>query len=212
MIVIAGWALNQQRRAMLPGVVLVIGAATTAAGLAVLIPQHGHATLTGVNVTWNCAGTAPELCLHPALDGARPAVTAVVTPVARRLAGTPFAIHRAEQRPRGMGSAPSPGAVAFALDDTTPGAVRLAGHELAVNALGDQATCYTDTGPARGYDLAQLVGAWVAGDRALYISDSPTNTSARRWFDNLNDTRRRAWLTSHQRAIRACELDAAAFR
>ncbi len=217
LLVAAGWAVGRQSRSAVAGAALAVGAATTVAGLVVLLPQNGRATFPAAPAVWDCAGSAPEVCLHPAFASAAPAVTAAVTPVAGRLAGTPFAIRRAEHRPRGIGSIPSPGAVAFALDDTAPGSIRLVSQELAVNALGDQESCFTDTGLASGYDLAQLVAAWVAGDPSLYqpTPDSPSTTAdhaAQRWFAGLHQTRRRAWLTRNEQAIRACTLRPSAFR
>lgn len=211
-LVVASWALRRQGRTPTPVAALVAGILVAAVGLAVLLPQHGHANLPGVEVVWTCRGANPQVCVHPAVDSALPAVQAAVAPVALRLANTPFAIHRAEQRPRGVGSQPSPSAVAFALDDTTPAAVRRAGQELAVNALGDGDTCFTSTGPASGYDLAQLVGAWATGQPGLYRPATPADTAAQRWFTHLTTTARRAWLAAHATDIRRCTLDRRAFR
>ena len=211
-LVVAGWALHRQGRTRALAAGLALGAVGAAAGLAVLIPQHGHANTPDTVLTWSCRGQNPQICLHPALEDARPAVTAALLPVAHRLTGTPFAIHRAEQRPRGIGSTPSPGAVAFALDDTTPPSIRLAAQELAVNALGDGATCFTETGPASGYDLAQLVGAWVVGQHGLYQPPTREAARARRWFAHLDPGARRRWFSTHVSAIRRCTLRRADFR
>lgn len=159
-VVVTGWALRRREstRVMLDS--LAAGAVAAVCGAAVILAQDGRALQPGFVVNWQCEGRAPQLCLHPAVRAARPALAAQIDPIAARLAGTPFALSRVEQRPRGPGSIPSPGAVAFGLDDTRPESVRLAGQDVAVNAFGFQDNCFTDNGPKDGYFLAQLLASW----------------------------------------------------
>ena len=212
LLLVAGWAVHHTGRGRPVVVSLTAGVVTAVVGAAILVPQDGHYLTAGDYAVWTCRGTSPQICLHPALASALPAVTPALLPVVHRLAGTPFAIHRAEQRPRGVGSAPSPGAVGFGLDDTRPGSFALAGRELAVNALGDQDSCFAVDGASDGYELAQLVGAWAAGDAALYTPTTPAAGPARTWFLGLDEASRRDWLTRHRTAIQTCTLDYSAFR
>lgn len=212
LLLTAGWAIR--RTAWNPAKLALVaaGLALSTTGVVVLIPQHGHYLRAGDYAIWTCRGSSPQICLHPALVTAFPAVVPALMPVVDRLTGTPFAIHRAEQRPRGVGSIPTSGAVGFALDDTRPGSIALAGQELSINALGDQDTCFAVDATSTGYELAQLVGAWAAGDASLYTPTSPASSAARSWFLRLNDTARRGWLTRHEKEIRSCTLRYSAFR
>lgn len=211
-LVTVGWVLRRQGATTAGLTALAATTLVTAAGVAVLIPQHGHSNLPGVHVSWDCQGSSPQICLHPSLKDSRPAVTAALTPVTRRLADTPFAVRRAEQRPRGLGSVPTPGAVAFALDNDSPGAVRLAGEELAVNSLVNPDACFADAAQATGSDLAQLVAAWAAGDPGLYAPTQPGDATAQKWFMRLTDEQRRSWLADNQQNIRHCTLTPTEFR
>ena len=212
LLLVAGWALRHSGRSR-PGVSAVTaGIVIAGLGAGVVISQNGKYILDGDHPVWTCRGAQPQICLHPALADARQQVSAALIPVVDRLAGTPFQVRRAEQRPRGVGSTPTPGAVGFALDDTRPASLTLAGRELAVNALGDQDTCFAADATSDGYELAQLVGAWAAGDPSLYTPTTAAGTAARRWFLGLSPALRRRWLTEHQAAVRACTLTYSAFR
>jgi len=212
LLLASGWAVHQAGPSR-PGIVLVVaGLILTVSGVAIVVPQGGHYLRAGDYAVWTCRGNSPQICLHPALVDTFPDVIENVTPVAARLAGTPFAVRRAEQRPRGLGSRPTPGAVSFALDDTRPGSLALAGRELAVNALGDQDSCFAADATSDGYELAQLVGSWAAGDRSLYTPTTMAAGRARTWFLGIDDAARRRWLTQHEAAVRHCTLQYSAFR
>ncbi|WP_329069476.1 hypothetical protein [Streptomyces sp. NBC_01429] len=71
--------------------------------------------------TYSCETRSITVCVHPAFAGALPGLTRTFTPVARQLAGTPASFDRLEQRPRGVGGAPSPGSRAIRMDDLAPG-------------------------------------------------------------------------------------------
>lgn len=211
-VVVTGWALRRREptRVMLGS--LAAGAVAAVFGAAVILAQDGRALQPGFVVTWQCEGRAPQICLHPAVRAARLALTAQINPIAARLAGTPFALSRLEQRPRGPGSIPSPGAVAFGLDDTRPESVRLAEQDVAVNAFGFRDNCFTDNGPKDGYFLAQLLASWALGDVSSFIAGTPAETAAQSWLATSSDSERRAWLTKKASVIRSCDLTASDFR
>jgi hypothetical protein len=209
-VAVAGWGLRREATRALLGT-LAVGMLAATCGAAVILDQNGRALQPGFVVDWQCAGHAPQICIHPAVSAARPALTAQIEPIAARLAGTPFALSRLEQRPRGPGSIPSPGAVAFGLDDTRPESVRLAEQDVAVNAFGFRDTCFTGTGPKDGYFLAQLLASWALGDISSFIPGTPAETAAQAWLASRTDSQRRAWLTSKQATIRNCDLTASNF-
>lgn len=211
-VVVTGWALRRRESTHLMLGSLAAGAVAAVCGAAVILAQDGRALQPGFVVNWQCEGQAPQLCLHPAVRAARPALAAQIDPIAARLAGTPFALSRVEQRPRGPGSIPSPGAVAFGLDDTRPESVRLAGQDVAVNAFGFQDNCFTDNGPKDGYFLAQLLASWALGDVSSFIPGTPAETAAQKWLASRSDGERRAWLTKKASVIRSCDLTASDFR
>lgn len=197
------------RRRGLPILALAIAAASVG-GLGIA-SQDSRSNISAVTVAFTCSGDNPVICLHPAFLSTRPAVDAVLDPIAQRLAGTPFQVQRFEQRPRGVGGVPSPGAVAFALDDNRQGSIRLAAQEATVNALALSNSCFTDTGIKPGYDYAQLVASSIAGQPSTFIATSPDEQHARTRFDSLTSAARRTFLTRRAAAIRACNLSAADF-
>jgi len=167
------WAWGRQRTATWAA---VLGGGLVLAGLGavILLPQQGRSIVGGaVRTKWTCTSSltsdgqpASSVCLHPALSALAPQVTAELLPIAQRLSGTPFQVRRFEQRPRGVGSVPTPGATAFALDDGRQSSLRLLRPSTAVNALGAQDSCYTQAGAERpGAPYDQLVAAWVACPR-----------------------------------------------
>lgn len=210
-VAVSAWGLRRDRT---PAVIIaaIAGFALSVSGGAVLIAQHGRSNQPGVTVTWSCAGSTPQICIHPALSPARAELDTAFAPIVDRLRGTPFAITRIEQRPRGIGSTPTPGAVAFALDDPSTAAVQLASQDVAVNSLGFGDSCFSDTGAKPGYYLSQLIAAWVAGKPALFVPGSPAETRAQTWFDKLTDAQKRSWLATHDATIRRCNLSANDFR
>lgn len=212
-LTVSGWALLRGRTSRMP-TYLAVGCSVLAfSGAGILVAQDGHGNQPGVVITWTCRGRAPELCLHPALESVRPSFAAQLEPVAARLAGTPFELRRVEQRPRGLGSAPSPGAVAFGLDDDRPGSVRRAVQDVGVGSLGVQRACYRseEDDLRRGYPYATVVGASVVGDPALAFVDSPDVSAAASWLNTRTDEQLRTWLTQNEEEIRTCRLTAADF-
>lgn len=208
---VAAWALRHREATRATLGSLMAGALAAVCGAAVVLAQDGRALQPRFVVSWQCTGRAPQICIHPAVSAARPALTAEIDPIAARLAGTPFALSRIEQRPRGPGSVPSPGAVAFGLDDTRPASVRLAGQDIAVGAFGFQDKCFTDNGPKGGYFLAQLLASWALGDVSSFIPGTKAETAAQSWLASRTDSQRRAWLRQKESVIRSCDLTASDF-
>lgn len=179
----------------------------------VLAAQDGRSNAPGVFTAFDCAGSAPSLCLHPALASARPRVLAAFDPIAKRLESTPFALRRIEQLPRGIGGTPSAGSVAFGLDDASAGAIGQAASELSVNAFGVGDKCFDDVGtPKEGYSYAQLVSSWAAGNPSLFFPNSSKEEAAQKLFLNFTTPQAQRWITSHAASIRACALTSGDFK
>lgn len=133
-------------------------------------------------------------------------------PIASRLAGTPFQLRRVEQRPRGLGSAPSRGAVSFALDDGRPQSVRVAVQDVVVGSLGSANSCIRPDGtPRSGYPFVRVVAASIIGDPTLDGANSPETVRAVAWLRTRTDEQRRSWLTRKATRIKTCSLTAADF-
>lgn len=160
----------------------------------------------GRHLEWVCAGDAPEVCVHPAVGGVLPQMQRQAETVAGRLAGTPFAIARAEHRPRGgQGTDPSPGAAAFGLDWPTQQDVERAGFELATYALGVGPACFDpdtgETAPGLGPMLPLVV--WAADSDETVVGP---DAEALSWLGSRTDDQMRAWFVAHESRIRTCTL------
>ncbi len=213
----AAWVWSRQRTPA-PARVLGAGLVLAALGAVVLVPQQGRTIVGGaVRTEWTCTehttsgqGPTTSVCLHPALSTLMPQVSAELMPIADRLSGTPFEVRRFEQRPRGVGQVPTPGAIAFALDDGRQSSLDLLRPDAAVNALVVGDACFhQETGAGDRY--SQLVGAWVAGDPDLFVPFTDAEERAQQAFEALDPDQTRAWLDRHEAEIRGCVLTAADF-
>lgn len=207
---LCAWAVFRLRSAAWTASLIgSVGAA--AVGAAILIPQHGESNEPGVVMAWNCSGSAPQICIHPSLISGRPEVENAVRPVADHLRGTVFALTRVEQRTRGLGSTPTPGAVGFALDNFSRGALAGVTQDLAVHAITAPDACFNRDDAQPAYALQQLVAAWAAGDPNLFVPGSSQQSRDRSWFDSLSVAQRRSWLAQHESQLRSCSLHESAF-
>lgn len=188
---------------------LVVALALASGGGLVLQEQHGQANQPGVHVTFVCAGRTFSLCLNPATTDARQALTREFLPIVVRLQGTPFALTRIEQRPRGLGSSPSPGAAGFGLDNTGPAAIRQAAVELVGNAISGRCIFGPNGEPPTGADAQGIVTAWAGGLENSYGSPFPAVEKAARVFFALNDAVARTVVNRHGAKLTNCTLTVA---
>lgn len=206
------WALRARPQATTAGA-LVVSLACAGAGFAYVHRQHAQANDPGVVVSLECAGASPTLCLNPALEHARSRLDAVFAPIEHRLEGTPFQISRIEQRPRGLGSKPSPNAVAFALDDLRNATIAQAGPDLAENAVAPFTACQDDNGnylhgaTSQSLELLGVVADRVAtGPHAVTASSDDDVTGLANRFDQMTDVQLKDWLIEHGTEVKACAL------
>lgn len=189
---------------------MTTGTATAVlAALAVSLVGSNHQySLINRHIVFSCAGTAPEVCLHPAFESGTAAITREFAAVQSRLAPTPFALRRVEQRPRGMGSAPSPGAVPFGLDafrqqDIAEAAIEVVGYEFGARSCGPRLTTESPW-------LAMIVQAWANGQGGFQPLDGTERTAAS-GFDALSEQQKQHWITLQADALRTCTLTARDF-
>jgi hypothetical protein len=186
------------------GLALVVSVAA-AAGLAA---GDGRFWTINTHIEWQCSGHNPTVCVHPAFVAMQAQLEQQLDAVAARTAGTPFQVERFEQRPRGIGGEPTPGAVAFAMD--VPVAVALSDTALAATvSLLNADSCQT-AGPKRSSArVEQAVVEWVSGQSVLGPDQSMPDPAADALvsdFNSLSDQAKRGWLTRHAEAIRSCSF------
>lgn len=215
-VITSAWVLVRGRPRRRATGSLFVGVGFGAAGALLLLPLDGVPFESGNVFAWTCQGADPQICIHSALESARPAITTEIVPVTRRLSGTPFVIHRAEQRERGPEYTAPAGATAYALDDLSPESLQLLGQELAVNALGNDG-CFrllasSANAVPSAYDLNQIVAASVGGTPGAFTPVDPAATKAQEWFAGISAQQRKVWLSAHEKAIRDCSLSYSAFR
>lgn len=212
-LIAAIWLLIQSRFAWRCVAAVVAGACIAGFGITVLSRQDDFYELD-TQLLWTCRGNSPTVCMHPAFLSSAGAVAAEVRPVAHRLSNTPFAFTRVEQRPRGIGSTPTSGAVAFALDAPRPRDLHDVAVDVAANALGVASSCpprMAQERTAAPLIYAQIVTAWASGYARVFAPENAAQSRASRWFYSLSLKDRQVWLGRHYQQIRTCGLGPADF-
>ncbi|HEV7900022.1 MAG TPA: hypothetical protein VGP31_19490 [Planosporangium sp.] len=182
-------------------------------GAGLLIGGDGRFADFNRALVWQCSGTEPEVCIHPAFAASLPDIRGRADAAADRLRRTPFAIHRVEQRPRGVGGQPGPGAVAYALDAPAKDDYDRAATDIATGALGVDPACVgRDSEPKAGLVMAQLLVAWAADSGSAFVPINPDERQALAWFRGLPLTEQQEWVTAHAPAMRTCSLVPGDFR
>lgn len=206
------WAVLRVR-SRTAALALATAVAATAGSFALVNSFHGRENLPGAYVVQSCAGRDPVICLHPSLTRTRAAVRQAVTPIVTRLAGTPFAVSLLEQRPRGVGGEPSPGGIAFGLDDYSRGAIGLVPGEVTAGAIPVLRFCtdpdgnlLPDVTPA-DVDGVNIITARVQ-DGPGYDADGTDPSPAARFLSGLSDGQLRVFLNRRAGVIRSCHFSA----
>jgi hypothetical protein len=185
------------------GVALFV-AVIAAAGLA---GGDGRFWTIDTHIEWTCSGQRPTVCVHPAFLAVQKQLNEQLDAVAARTAGTPFQVDRFEQRPRGIGSEPTPGAVAFALDVPVAAAIPNAAVAATVSLLNaDSCLSAAKLSSAR---VEQAVVEWVSGQTVFGPDQSmpdPAADAIVNGFNRLSDQAKHGWLTQHADAIRTCSF------
>ncbi|MFI0351392.1 hypothetical protein [Actinomadura sp. 9N407] len=190
-------------RRMLLAVPLLLALIATGAATVRLNASDGDA-VSPASADLSCRHWPLQICVHPALRSALPALMTAVTPLATRLSGTPGQFTRVVQRPGSAPIAVVRGTASIHLDDALSPGYELRAVQQIKDALADPRACAVPRYP--GYRA--LVDAWLLGRPAPSISDAP----AARRFGDWSEDRRRAWLRSNYAEYHACGLGPRDFR
>ncbi|MEV0147301.1 MULTISPECIES: hypothetical protein [unclassified Nonomuraea] len=195
-----GWAAMVTRQA------LVLACAL----LAVLAAGTGVARLLGApkpaaaqDIAYSCQEWPITVCLHPAMRAGLTELGAAFTKIASRLAGTPAAFTRVEQRPLEDELRPAPGLAPIHVRDLSAGFADEASYEY-VESLA--AKCAGT--PADGY--REIVMAWLRGE-PLPGGPLPEHEYAAAWFSGLSEHQRREWLRMFFSDFQSCRLSSTHF-
>jgi len=207
------WLLGLSAALLLGWVALVTRKvlAVAAAGVAVLAAGAGAARLVAeprtITASERMAHTCQEwpitVCVHPAMRGRLAELASVFTTLAARLADTPAAFRRVEQRPVSERGDTPPGVVVIHADELGPGYAERTADEF-LNRL---------IRPCRGRAAAgyrNIVVAWLR-DRPLPAGPLPEHRYAAVWFSQLTEAQRRTWLGMYYSDFVACTLQARHF-
>ncbi|WP_018252597.1 hypothetical protein [Salinispora mooreana] len=190
-----------------------VGAALALAvgGAAIVIGENGRYVDVNRHIVWSCSGSSPQVCVHPAFAASLNPINERAQAISRRLSSTPFSISRVEQRPRGVGGRPTPGAIAYALDAPSAEHYDRASVDIAVGALGVEACAQGPRRDRTAHAMAQLLVAWAAGDERLFTPRDAAHQEAKTRFFNSTPEAQRQWLTTHADAVRTCSLTPQSF-
>lgn len=213
-LVIAAWALLTTTRLWTSALAAAALAALVISSIG-LASYDGQSNAEGVAVAFACRGEHPVICTHPATRDAAGQLRARFRDVVDLLIRTPFAVNRAEQRPRGVGSAPTAGAVGFGLDNRSSGAIDEARLELAHNAISQRASCADHTGsPLPGTAPAAPTLIAALGDRIVYgrtdakshFDTNPRVNEAITYITSRTDSQLKQLLNRHANEIARCTI------
>lgn len=186
------------------------GAVAVAAAGALLVSALGGTYYADESppFSYECAEQRITICVHPAFGEALPGLHNTFGPLSARLTGTPAEITRLEQRPRGLGEQPSPGAQAMHMDHLGAGVIDLAAQEYLEDHV-DVAACFR-SGAGRGHRLTEAVIIWLLDAER----DRPGERIAEplRYLRSLGAHEGNEWLVAHYRAFTTCELQPGDFR
>lgn len=191
--------------------VAVALAAGCLAGLAVwqLQSYDGHVFASPTSsVDRVCGGREPEVCVHPAMKSAIPALRRAFGPVLQRLDGTPGAASVLRHASRNDATVPAAGTRNINLDDLRPGFAQAAVREY-VEGLSASEMCFS-TRDVDSVLYTYLVSDWLVGDLDL-ANVRPEHAGDLRWFRALSEQTRHDWLLAHYAEFATCRLTAASF-
>jgi len=195
-----GWAALVTRQALvLACALLAVLAAGTGVARVLAEPKPAAAQ----EIAYSCQEWPITVCVHPGMRAGLTELGAAFTEIASRLAETPAAFTRVEQRPLDDPLRPSAGLAPIHLPDLSAGFADEAAHEY-IGSLA--ARC--PGSPADGY--REIVMAWLRGE-PLPGGPMLEHEYAAAWFSGLNEHQRREWLRMFFSDFQACKLSATHF-
>ena len=195
-----GWAALVTRQALvLACALLAVLAAGTGVARVLAEPQPAAAQ----EIAYSCQEWPITVCVHPGMRAGLTELGAAFTEIASRLAETPAAFTRVEQRPLDDPLQPSSGLAPIHLPDLSAGFADEAAHEY-IDSLARP----VPRQPADGY--REIVMAWLRGE-PLPGGPLLEHEYAAAWFSGLNEHQRREWLRMFFSDFQACKLSSTHF-
>ncbi|MGW0808772.1 hypothetical protein [Nonomuraea sp. NPDC002799] len=190
-----GWAALVTRQALVLGCAL-LAVLTAGMGVSRVLAQPKPAAAE--DIAYACQEWPITVCVHPGMRAGLTELGAVFTQTASRLAGTPAAFTRVEQRPLGEELKPSSGLAPIHVPDLSAGFA----EEAAYDYIESLATRCADP-VAEGY--RSLVMAWLRAE-PLPQGPTPEHQYATAWFSWLSEHQRREWLRMFYSDFQRCRL------
>lgn len=158
--------------------------------------------------TYDCSGSSLSICTHPAFTTTQAELHTYFDPLQHKLADTPSAFSRLEQRPRGIDGAASTGSAAFHLDSTDQRVVAGSLQEF-VESLLNSESCFSESAVA-GRPYQDVVAEWLLNysTNIQFASDR----ASRDWFQGLSEASKAKWLAEHYEKFSDCALSGEDFR
>ncbi|TMR95426.1 hypothetical protein, partial [Nonomuraea basaltis] len=195
-----GWAALVTRQALVLACALL---AVLAAGMGVSRVLTQTKPAAAEDIAYSCQEWPITVCVHPGMRAGLTELGAAFTQIASRLAGTPAAFTRVEQRPLEDELKPSNGLAPIHVPDLSAGFAEEAAYEyiesLAAKCPGTVADGYRE-----------IVMAWLRGE-PLPGGPLPEHQYAASWFSWLSEHQRREWLRMFFSDFQNCGLSSTHF-
>ncbi|MGP3914635.1 hypothetical protein [Nonomuraea sp. 10N515B] len=195
-----GWAALVTRQALVLACALL---AVLAAGMGVSRVLTQTKPAAAEDIAYSCQEWPITVCVHPGMRAGLTELGAAFTQIASRLAGTPAAFTRVEQRPLDDALKPSSGLAPIHVPDLSTGFAEEAAYEY-IESLA--AKCPGTV--ANGY--REIVMAWLRGE-PLPGGPLPEHQYAASWFSWLSEHQRREWLRMFYSDFQNCGLSSTHF-
>ncbi|MGP3954580.1 hypothetical protein ACTWPT_01180 [Nonomuraea sp. 3N208] len=195
-----GWAALVTRQALVLACALL---AVLAAGMGVSRVLTQTKPAAAEDIAYSCQEWPITVCVHPGMRAGLTELGAAFTQIASRLAGTPAAFTRVEQRPLDDELKPSSGLAPIHVPDLSAGFAEEAAYEY-IESLA--AKCPGTV--ANGY--REIVMAWLRGE-PLPGGPLPEHQYAASWFSWLSEHQRREWLRMFYSDFQNCGLSSTHF-
>ncbi|MEV0379049.1 hypothetical protein [Nonomuraea sp. NPDC050643] len=195
-----GWAALVTRQALVLACALL---AVLAAGMGVSRVLTQPKPAAAEDIAYSCQEWPITVCVHPGMRAGLTELGAAFTQIASRLAGTPAAFTRVEQRPLDDRLQPANGLAPVHVPDLSAGYAEEAAYEY-IEALAPRCS----SAVAEGY--RQIVVAWLRGE-PLPGAPLPEHQYATSWFSALSEHQRREWLRMFYSDFQGCRLSSTHF-
>ncbi|NUR88729.1 MAG: hypothetical protein HOY71_31965 [Nonomuraea sp.] len=195
-----GWAAVVTRQALTLACAL-LAVLAAGAGVARLLAEPKPAAAQ--EIAYSCQDWPITVCVHPGMQAGLTELGAAFTSIASRLAGTPAAFTRVEQRPLDDTLEHQAGLAQIHLPDLSAGFADQAAYEY-VESLAPKC----EGTVASGY--REIVLAWLRGE-PLPGGPLPEHQYAAAWFSGLSEHQRREWLRMFYSDFQSCKLSSRHF-